>query len=65
MHFCRLENILGIWKATCMFFQSRHIELRQLFWKTLYKEIEINLAVLESMALSFPDTGLETENAST
>jgi hypothetical protein len=48
-----------------MFFQSRHIELRQLFWKTLYKEIEINLAVLESMALNFPDTGLETENAST
>ncbi|KAJ5630062.1 Protein kinase-like protein [Penicillium herquei] len=31
-----LENILGIRKTTCMAFHPRHMELRQVFWKTLF-----------------------------
>ncbi|KAJ5921483.1 Protein kinase-like protein [Penicillium verhagenii] len=34
-----LENILGIRKMTGMAFHPQHIQLRQLFWKTLYQEI--------------------------
>ncbi|KAJ5745857.1 Protein kinase-like protein [Penicillium odoratum] len=39
MQFYGLENILGIRKTTCMAFHPRHIELRRLFWKTLYEEM--------------------------
>ncbi|KAJ5719049.1 Protein kinase-like protein [Penicillium malachiteum] len=39
MQLCGLENILGIRKTTCMAFHPRHLELRQLFWKTLFHEM--------------------------
>jgi len=39
MHLWGLENILGIRKTTCMAFHPQHIELRRLFWETLFKEI--------------------------
>lgn len=33
-----LENILGIWKTTCMAFYPQH-DIRRFFWKTLFKGI--------------------------
>ena len=34
-----LENILGIRTSTGMHFHAQHVQLRRLFWQTLYEEI--------------------------
>jgi hypothetical protein len=39
MQFWGLENLLGVRTGSGMRFHPSHVELRQLFWETLYKEI--------------------------
>lgn len=38
VHLWGLENILGIWKTTCMAFYPQH-DIRRFFWKTLLNGI--------------------------
>lgn len=38
VHLWGLENILGIWKTTCMAFCQQH-DIRRFFWNTLLKGI--------------------------
>ncbi|KAJ5473541.1 Protein kinase-like protein [Penicillium sp. IBT 31633x] len=50
MHLSGLENISGIRKTTCMALHLQHIDFRQLFWKTIFKEIgdgseEVTIAI--------------------